>query len=347
MSRKLASVQRIVKLEPIEGADLIQKATVLNWQLVTAKDNGFKEGDLVIYVEPDAWVPHEVAPFLSKGQEPREYNGVKGEKLKTIRLRGQVSQGLILPINCLPVAPPQPFDNMPTFISEGDDVTERLGIQKYEPPVPTQLQGQVKGNFPDGVPKTDEDRVQTFKNSEWEELRQYSFEVTEKLEGSSMTVGMLNGEFTVCSRNMNLKETEGNTFWQVARQYRIEETMREFGIDNIMLQGELVGEGVQGNYYSLKGHDFMVFSVFDFAKSEYLSPKDRREMTSKLKLKHVPVMADLELSRFETVQDALAFADGVSCLNQDKLREGVVFKRHDGPEHFKAVSAKYLIKTDK
>ena len=230
------------------------------------------------------------------------------------------------------------------LIEEGLDVTELLGIQKWEAPIPSQLQGQVRGNWPDGIPKTDEDRIQTFSNREFEELRKYSYEVTEKLEGSSMTCGMVNGEFIVCSRNINLTEVEGNTFWNMARKYELEQKMREYTLDNLVFQGEVIGEGVQGNHYEIKGQDFYVFGVYDVAAGAYLSPEGRREITSKLRLKHVPVLADLELSRFSTVQEVLEFADGTACFNQKKMREGVVFKRHDGKEHFKAVSAKYLIK---
>lgn len=342
MTRKLASIQKIEKLEPIEGADLIQKATVLNWQLVTAKDNGFKEGDMIIYVEPDAWVPTTLAPFLTKpGHPPKFYNEVQGEKLRTIRLRGQVSQGLILPFTVL-----EGVLNFAVYATagEGYDVTSDLNIQKWEAPIPSQLQGQVRGNWPDGIPKTDEDRVQTFSNADWLAMRRYSFEVTEKLEGSSMTMGMVNGEFIVCSRNLNLVEDEHNTFWKVARQYDLENRMRLAGLDNLVFQGELVGEGVQGNHYELKGQDFFVFGVYDIAKGEYFEPAHRRELTSSLRLKHVPVLADLYLDRFRDVQHVLEFADGTACMNQKRLREGVVFKRHDGPQHFKAVSAKYLIK---
>jgi RNA ligase (TIGR02306 family) len=337
MTRKLASIQRIVKLEPIEGADLIQKATVLNWQLVTAKDNGFQEGDMIVFIEPDAFVPHELAPFLSKGQEPKEYNGIKGERLRTIKLRKQVSQGLILPMFVL--------TNYGADLVEGSDVTETLGIQKWEPPVSAQLAGVTKGNWPDGLPKTDQDRIQTFSNREFDELKLHWYEVTEKLEGSSGSIGFIKGEFTVCSRNINLKEVEGNTFWKVARQYDIEAKMAELALDNIVIQGEVIGEGVQGNHYKIKGHQFFVFDIYDLVKGEYLSPKDRREMASKLGLLHSPVLADITLEQFVTVQDVLVFADGVSVLNNDVLREGVVFKQHDGNIHFKAVSSKYLLKT--
>ena len=117
MSRKLATVRCIDSIDPIPGADAIEVATVGGWKTVVAKKDGFKAGDLAIYCEVDSWIPTELAPFLSKGNEPREYNGVKGERLRTIKLRGTLSQGLILPMT-----------GQNPLLREGDDLTEFLGI---------------------------------------------------------------------------------------------------------------------------------------------------------------------------------------------------------------------------
>ena len=95
--RKLATIRRIAEIRPIENANKIYHYRVDGWWVVDTVDK-FQVGDLVIYLEIDSWVPTELAPFLSKGKEPREYNGVKGERLKTVKLRGAVSQGLLLPI---------------------------------------------------------------------------------------------------------------------------------------------------------------------------------------------------------------------------------------------------------
>jgi hypothetical protein len=146
--RKLASIRKINLVEPIEGADAIEVATVDGWKVVVKK-NEFKVGDLVVYFEIDSWVPTGLAPFLSKGKEPREYNGIKGERLRTIKLRGQISQGLILP-----------YAICGKICEEGEDVSELLYIQKYEAPIPAQLAGQVKSTFPSFIPKTDQERVQ-------------------------------------------------------------------------------------------------------------------------------------------------------------------------------------------
>lgn len=95
--RKMASIQHIAEVASIEGADAICAYRVNGWWVVD-RVGAYQQGDLAIFCEVDAWIPHELAPFLSKGKEPREYNGVKGERLRTVKLRKQISQGLLLKI---------------------------------------------------------------------------------------------------------------------------------------------------------------------------------------------------------------------------------------------------------
>lgn len=336
--RKLASVQKIAEIRPIEGADAIEAARINGWWVVVKKQE-FKVGDLCIYIEVDSWVPTELAPFLSKGQPPREYEGVKGERLRTVRLRKQISQGLILPTTSW-------IDN---HCAEGDDLTEYLNIKKYEPPVPACLAGVVKGPFPSSIPKTDEERIQNLA-VEWPLIRLLHVEVTEKLEGSSMTVALLDYDFIVCSRNLNLRESEGNTFWKVARQLEIEEKMRAMNLNNYAIQGELVGEGVEGNHYGIKGHRMYVYTIYDITRGEYVDPARRLMMIDELGLSHVPVLGTFPMSvigdgfGMSPIENVLKYADGDSLVNPDKLREGVVFKSIDSQEHFKAVSNDYLLK---
>lgn len=334
--RKLASIRRIAEIRAIPGADAIECAVVDGWTVVV-KRGEFIPGDHAVYFEVDSWIPHELAPFLSKGSEPREYNGIKGERLRTVKLRGQLSQGLLLHMGDIDIV----WRN--EYKIAGYDLTELLGIQKYEPPVPAQLAGVVKGAWPSAVPKTDEERVQNL-TAEWPELSQYNYEISEKLEGSSMTVALIDGEFLVCSRNLNLKETEGNTLWAVARRYDMERRMRELNLDNVAIQGELVGEGVQGNHYGIKGQDFFVYSIYDVREGEYLSPLARPLLTQHLGLRHVPVIAADASIRGNTVEQMLAMANGASELNPAKLREGLVFKAINSQAHWKAVSNQYLLK---
>jgi RNA ligase (TIGR02306 family) len=337
--RKLASIRTIEAILPIEGADAIEVAKIGGWKVVTQKGI-YKEGDVAIFCEIDSWIPHELAPFLSKGKEPREFNGVKGERLRTIRLRGQLSQGLLLSLSSLENILSETWE-------DGTDVTEFLGIQKWEMPVNAQLQGEAKGNFPSQIPKTDSERVQNlsaslitglYKNKE-------RFEVTEKLEGSSMTCYLLDGVFGVCSRNIDLKETEGNTFWKVARREKIEEKMRvEFEhFEGVAIQGELIGPGIQGNYYNLPDHEFYVFDIFDCDEQEYLKSSERECIIEAIDLKHVPVIKHSFALPFPSVDHLLEMAEGSSELNDKITREGIVFKLVNGSFSFKAVSNKYLM----
>jgi RNA ligase (TIGR02306 family) len=235
MERKLASVRRITNLSPIDGADKIELATVDGWKVVVAKDVGHKIGDLIIYCEIDSFLPiKEEFEFLRKSSYKKMSDGTEGFRLKTIRLRGQISQGLIIPISVL--NPPDTNIYVEPF--EGLDVTEMLGIVKYEPPIPAELAGKVKGLFPSFIPKTDEERVQNYSDryQEWTLQSKHQFYVTEKLDGSSSTFYYNNGEFGVCSRNLELLETEGNTFWKVARELDLENKFKSLG-RNLALQG--------------------------------------------------------------------------------------------------------------
>ena len=178
--RKLATIRGIGVIVPIAGANAIEAAVIGGWKVVIRKGD-YQVGDRVIYCEIDSWIPHERAPFLSKGKEPSEYQGIKGERLRTIKLRGQVSQGLLLPMSNL--------TNYGADLSVGDDVTEQLGILKWEAPVPANLSGDAIGLFPIFIPKTDQERIQNL-SREFDKYKEAAelWEITEKLDGSSMTV---------------------------------------------------------------------------------------------------------------------------------------------------------------
>jgi RNA ligase (TIGR02306 family) len=340
--RMMAWIAKINEVAPIPNADSIEAYRVGGWWVVDKKD-AYKINDLVVYVSIDSWVPHAVAPFLSKGQEPREFNGVKGERLRTVKLRGQVSQGLLLPIETAFPGSDRRF----WWSQVNVDISERLGIQKWEAPIPAQLAGDVEGVFPTVVPKTDQERIQnlTEELKTWQGNSAFTWEVTEKLDGSSMTVFVHGDREGVCSRNWALKETAGNTLWAVARREQLIEKIRQTG-RNLALQGELIGEGIQGNAYNVKGQDFRLFDIYDIDRGEYLGPLERRVFADTHGIKHVPVLAT-EMVIEEWVTGLLTMADGVSALNSKTNREGLVFKCNTfGGPSFKAISNRWLIKND-
>jgi RNA ligase (TIGR02306 family) len=335
--RKLATIRKIDALTPIDGADKIEVATVGGWKVVAQKGL-YNVGDLAVYFEIDSWIPTELAPFLSKGKEPREFEGVKGERLKTIKLRGQLSQGLLMPLE-------EACKNIDSELFEGLDVSFPLNIVKWEKPMNAQLAGMARGNFPTQIPKTDQERVQNLvKEIAGAAETGLQFEITEKLEGSSMTVYQIQGVFGVCSRNLDLKETEGNSFWATARKDDIEAKMKivdEFW--DFAIQGELIGPGIQGNIYNLREPEFRVFDVYNIQAGEYLKPDARLALIKRMGLKHVPVLTTDKDLGIGTVDEMLAWAEGSSALNDKQEREGIVFKEVNGGITFKAISNKYLL----
>jgi RNA ligase (TIGR02306 family) len=357
--RKLASIKTISNIQPIEGADVIELATVDSWNVVVAKDVGHKIGDMVIYCEIDSFLPiREEFEFLRKSSY-KKMGDQEGFRLKTIRLRGQVSQGLILPISVLN---PE-GTNIYIEPFEGLDVTDMLDIVKYEPPIPAQLSGIAKGLFPSFIRKTDEERVQnlTREYEGWRLQSQHQFYVTEKLDGSSATFFFNNGAFGVCSRNLELAEPEPfvegetiigndgverpkqeNSFWKVARHLQLKEWLSTRK-SNYAIQGELIGEGIQGNPYKIKGQTVRFFNAFNIDTQQYLSLPEFEYLIKSMGLETVPIL-DRNFTLPNTVDEMLKYAEDKSILNPQFDREGVVIRSIDRTISFKAISNKFLLK---
>lgn len=342
VQRNLARIVVIDAISPIEGADAIEVATVGGWKVVVKKGE-FRQGDLAIYFEIDSFLPegNPAWQFLVE-KSAREFQGVRGHVLRSVKLRGHVSQGLLLPVSALEStylagAPLEP----------GLPVAEALGVVKYEPPIPACLSGQVRGTFPSRVPKTDQERIQNLaaELAGWQQegLR---WEVTEKLEGSSCTFAWLDGELHVCSRTLDLAETERNSFWSAARALDIEAKLRAYAGDrNIALQGELVGHGIQGNIYKLNGQAFYLFDVYDVDAGGYLPSAARLALARDLDIPHVPVIEpEFLIDPRVSMDTLLAMADGESELRTGQAREGLVFKALTKQVSFKAISNRYLLK---
>ena len=345
-------MRKISQILPIEGADAIELAIVDGWKVVVAKDVGHKVGDLVVYCEVDSFLPvREEFEFLRKSSY-KKMGDQEGFRLKTIKLRGQISQGLILPMSI--------FGDFSWTAHEGLDVSEKLGIVKYEPPIPAQLAGKVKGSFPSFLRKTDEERIQNLA-AEYVELRKHTYYVTEKLDGSSATFYVRDGVFGVCSRNLELAEPEPfvpgmvmcddgierpkqeNSFWKVAREMDLKEKLLSTG-KNISIQGELIGEGIQGNPYRIKGQTVKFYNAFDIDAFDYLGYEEFVTFIENLGLKTVPVL-DENFSLPESIDDLLLFAEGKSVFS-DSQREGVVIRSLDRKISFKVISNKFLLKND-
>lgn len=340
IKRKLATVRTIKSVEPIEGADSIVKLTFesMGWVCVTNKDTNPQPGDKRVYFEVDSVLPKlPIFDFM----EPYNY------RVKTIKLRGQVSQGLTIPLDeCLAA-----FNiTTPVGTEEGADLTDLLGVVKYEIPADAQVSGDTKGPFPGFIEKTDELRAEEFDNLE-QLLAEHEYDVTVKMDGSSGTFFIYNGEFGVCSRNQELKDTENNAFWKMARKYDIEARLRAMG-GNFALQGEVAGPGIQKNRAGLKELELFVFTIqnidtairFSNTAIENALTFMNEQVPTAEKLRMVPVLDTVP--PLKTLADVKALSEGNSIVT-DKTREGIVLRAKDNPNiSFKYINPKYLLKHD-
>lgn len=325
--RQLATIQRIRKLEPIVGADAIQKAQILGWDVVVKKGE-FQVGDFCVYCEIDAVLP-----------EKPEFAFLKphGMRIRTIRLRGQISQGICFPLTVLPAD----FE-----IEEGKEVTDILGITKYDPPMPANLAGVAKGPFPSFIPKTDETRVQVLQDR-LDRFKGEACYLTEKLDGSSVTYYHREGEFGVCSRNLELLPGLKNSLWKFAEEVQLAEKLA--GLDrDIALQGEIIGEGIQGNKYGIKGQLVYFFNAFDIQKYQFLDFDAFQDLLAHLGLDSVPVL-DKAYLLSNNIPDLVALSIGKSVLKSVR-REGLVIRPLKeqvdpaGRVSFKVINPEFLLK---
>lgn len=375
ITRALASIRSIDSIIKHPNADTLDLLKIGGWQVVS-KHGNFKEGDLCVFFEIDSFVPVTgIFSFLEKSKIT--YKGKEGARIKTIRLRKELSQGLALPINDL-------FNgtgDLAWDLFDGTDVTEVLGIIKWEKMTEEErakLGGTALGYFPSFIPKTDQERIQNiwgsfglstdrifseYTNPETNEVikverkpryfKDQLFEVTTKLDGSSLTVYLRDDHFGVCSRNLELAESETNAFWQIARKLKLEERLRQYG-KNIALQGELVGPGIQGNNDRLTDIDFYLFDIWDIDNQCYYITSERNILVRLFngdrycsegtpRLNHAPTLGYFTLTKtLNSLDEILKYADGES-LTPGTKREGIVFKSMDNPSFsFKAISNKYL-----
>jgi len=286
---KLASIEIISSLKPHENAERLQLAQIMGWQSVVQKDV-YKEGDRVVFIVTDTLLTKaHWSLFLFNKQQLQSQEKMR---LKTIKLRGQHSSGLVLPLSVLP----KEFE----LANVGTDVTEILGIEKYIKSLPLNLRGEDKGQFPSHlISKTDEDNGLSNLEIVEEVLKSGPVVATQKYDGSSITVVIENGEITeVCSRNLSKKDTENSVYWKAAKKLKIIP-----GFSGI-IQGELVGPNIQNNPMKFEDHEMVIFQVLK-SNSEYMNYQEMKGFCNiELSCKVVPIAAELDLTQL-TIQEGL------------------------------------------
>ena len=375
MSRKLVTIQKVAATYPIQNADFIECCQILGWQCITKK-NEVTVGDLVVYFEIDSFLPIE--PYFEFLKKTTKFDGKDGYRLRTMKLKGVLSQGLVLPISHFPVEIQLQLSSK----VEGEDVTEIFNVIKYDNSIqeldqrPGLKAGKPRGSFPSFVPKTDQERIQNLTHL-WNTLDPEStFEETLKLDGSSMTCyktltqpslfdriksffgfSVPNYHFGVCSRNLELSREANNiitfdnqgksseynqsNFWRTAIKYNIESKLPA----GYAVQGELIGPKIQANHEKVSELQYYIFDVFDINAGLYLTPLARREFCLANDLPHVPVTS-FEFKPFKlTLHELLSHVEGES-MNPGTISEGRVYKSNSSQLSFKAISNKYLLKSE-
>ena len=366
MGRKLASVQKIKAIKPIEGADKIEIVQVLNWDCV-AKKGEYQVGDEVIYFEIDSLLPDIPAfEFLRGSSWSQKLNKYK---IRTHKFRGQISQGLVMPIKDLEELDRQIHNReecVPIAYVEGTDLTEILEIEKYEPPVSNGPLGDLI-NHEWYVPKTDEERIQVCAEDilpEYMKSEQGDWYASVKLDGTSCTAGLFEDMFLIGGRNQWYKDE--NMYTTTVKKYGdIEKHLRDYQKltgKYIVFQGELCGPGIQSNRLGLKEKEWFIFNVWvsDTGKMDSYKKLDLLRflnMCDDFGLPHVPIIPVSAKFDFkattdidETVENLLKYVDGIKYrtffddASPSQIAEGAVFRMNDMSYSFKVVSNKFLLK---
>lgn len=373
MERKLASVQKIVNIEPITNADKIEIATILGWEVVVKKGQ-FKPGEMCVYCEIDSILP-----------EKPEFEFLRDTKfrVKTRKFRKQISQGIAFSFTDL-----QSYNIPLQHLDEGADVTELLGVIKYDAEEAAMVAsggkfklGSSRRNFPSYVPKTDETRVQTIPHI-LDEIKGLPLYITTKIDGTSATFAKYGRDIDVCSRNISMKDpnyvvpwylmivykiliaigfrgyikytrsNDSSIYWEVYRKYGIDKLFDK--VDGIAIQGEIAGPSIQKNRLGLTENKFFCFNVYDIVNKRYYSFSEFNKFCMENGIPTVPILyIDLVLPEDITIAKLLDMAKG-KYEGTTNNREGIVIrpmvetksKALGGRLSFKVINNQYLLKEE-
>lgn len=364
--RKLVTLRAIDEIREHTNADALELAIVDGWQVVVKKGE-FQTGDLALYFEIDSFLPADDSrfEFLRKTGVKTDESGKERIRLRTVKLRKEISQGLLLPW--------YDFPELHEYARTGDDLSEKLDVIKFERPEPSAP--NAAGNFPDFIKKTDEDRIQNVWKKLSREHFDSSFIPTLKLDGTSCTIAYLNekyedewkedgfndvdrndsssiiGKVIACSRNLRIKYDRESHYWKAIEASNLHVKIRDMARDRdraVAIQGEVMGPGIQGNPEKLNTYQFFAFNVFDIDSQEYLPFTDAVNLFEAYGIQYVPIIGKplKVFQEFDTIDSLLEYSDGPSI--NAKYREGIVWKSEDAAPSvsFKAISNKWLLKVE-
>jgi len=316
--RKLASVQEISGIKQIEGADAIELVLIKGWQCV-AKKGGFQKGDYCVYFEVDSFLPiDDRYEFLRKtSYRNNDFMG-EGFRVKTITMRGELSQGLALPLSS--------FANIPS--TPELDVTEVLGVRKWEQPESVSSAGIEIGEKPFSIPTTDETRLQSMPEF-IEAFSSLPYYMTTKMDGTSCTIYYKDGKVGVCGRNKEYKEDVSTcSMWAWVYENDIINKLSKLN-ENIAIQGEFCGAGIQKNRLKLMKPNLFVFDILallDGGGVKKVGLLELKQYCEQLRLDTVPI-EEVGDSFNYTLDELLERARGKYASGLDK--EGIVVRTQE------------------
>ncbi|MDR0685551.1 MAG: RNA ligase (ATP) [Spirochaetaceae bacterium] len=323
--RALVTIQRVKAITVIPDSDFLETAHIMGWQCVVKKGE-FKEGELGVYFEVDSFLPLDPRYEFLRASSYREspYNGL-GFRIRTVKMRGQLSQGLFLSLSMFPEL---------AGFSEGDDVTEKLNVKKWYIPETANAGGTIIGGRPYGIPPSDEIRIQSAMEL-LDALRGKPYYITTKMDGASGTAYYIDGKIGCCSRNKEIKDEADALYWTPVYRYGLKEKFAKYG-KNIVIIGEICGPGIQKNRLRLPAPEWYVFDIQDWDSGVYV-PYDRLlEICASMGLPVVPLEERGDSFAY-TLEDLLEKAKGKYPSGLDK--EGIVVRDALFP---KSVSFKVL-----
>ena len=346
--RKLVTVRKVDKLFPIPGADFIELAMIGGWSCIVKKGE-FQVGNKGLFFEIDSWIPATDTRFEFLGKT-KAYKSREGWRIRTMKMRKVLSQGLLLPLS-----------SFPEINLKDEDHAETLSVEKWENQRETTGSGDPKGKFPTFLQKTDQERLQNLAHY-FELHKDTEFEETKKLDGSSITMFRVAADlpwykklvnklvpdyyeasrFGVCSRNLELKKGE-SLFWSTALKYGMDKKVPL----GFAVQAELIAPSIQANHEKVSEPEIHIYDIYDINKERHCSTAERLTIMANQipDVPHVPII-DHGVKIFQTCTTFDEFQERVTGISMNKgtVSEGRVYKAMDGSFSFKLISNKYLLK---
>lgn len=371
--RKLVTIRRITKLKYLRRR--LDVATVLGGWNVVIRHDKWRVDEPVLYFEIDSFIPAKVGLFSWEDYGSMiDYKGVWGYHVRSKMFGKQISQGLIMDIERFP----EVQEVLEGLLKEhGEDEGMRraqemafedlLGVTKWGPT--GEVQGKILGRAPAFFHRPGCSRAQNLPELFTRRYLNIEFQVTEKIDGVSMTVyrvqkgspwhaslpdlpqGSTQEDETarvgVASRTDDLDEKGDSVYWQAARLIDLPSKMEKMDPPNIAVQGELIGPTVRNNSLGFgpeEPHQFVVFQIYNIDTQKWLDPRRVAHICETHGLPHVPIIGRFRLGDFATsLKELLDRADGVGY--RGRTREGLVFKAFAHREEFafKVISNKWLL----